>query len=219
MLKLMVFDLDGTLVDSRRDLAESANELLATYGAAALSVDRVTAMVGEGARVLVERVLEARSIGEPPDAALARFLDIYARRVVDCTRAYPGVREALVALAGRVPLAVLTNKPGRHTGLLLEALDLRRFFTEVIGGDSAFPRKPDPSALRHLIGLAGATPETTLMVGDSIVDVDTARRAGCRMCVAQYGFGVVPPSAIASDTVVAQTSEGLLGTLTGLVAA
>ena len=113
-------------------------------------------------------------------------------------------------------MAVLTNKPGRHTGLLLEALDLRRFFMEVIGGDSAFPRKPDPSALRHLIGQACATPETTMMVGDSVVDLETAKGAGCRMCVARYGFGTVPASAVTTDTVEALRSEELLRTLTAV---
>lgn len=189
MSKLIVFDLDGTLVDSRLDLAESANELLAAFGASPLEVEQVSRMVGEGARVLVERVLAARAVNQPAAAALVRFLEIYERRLVRNTRAYPGVREALVAAAPLARLAVLTNKPSRHTNLLLEALDLARHFFAVLGGDSQFPRKPDPAALLHLAALAGTAPESTLMVGDSMVDVETARRAGTRLSVVRYGFG------------------------------
>ena len=190
---LFVFDLDGTLVDSRLDLAESANELLAARGAPALSVEAVVSMVGEGARVLVERVLARAGLGPADDAALDEFLRIYDLRLTNHTTAYPGVREALDAVAPMASLAVLTNKPGRHTRRLLDALGLTRYFAAgIIGGDSSWPRKPDPTSLRHLMTMAGTAPEQTLMIGDSMVDVETARRAGTRLCVAYYGFGEVP---------------------------
>jgi phosphoglycolate phosphatase len=189
MPKLIVFDLDGTLVDSRLDLAESANELLSVFRAAPIAVDEVSRMVGEGARVLVERVLAARRVERPMREALALFLEIYERRIVEHTRAYPGVEAALDAVRSQAQLAVLTNKPSRHTTLLLDALGLGRHFVAVLGGDSQFPRKPDPSALLHLAGVAGARPASTLMVGDSMVDVETARRARTRMCVVRYGYG------------------------------
>jgi phosphoglycolate phosphatase len=209
-MRLFVFDLDGTLVDSRRDLAESANELLEQYGAAPLSIETVTDMVGEGARVLVERVLAARAVASPVAHALDRFLEIYERRLHVHTRLYPGVGETLDALEGRAALAVLTNKPGRHTGLLLDALGLGHRFTRVIGGDSAFPRKPDPAALLHLVEATGASVDTTVMVGDSMVDVETARQAGCLMCVAAYGFGRFPePGAFEPGTLVVRDSAFL----------
>ncbi len=191
MSPLIVFDLDGTLVDSRLDLAASANLLLADLGASPLTVDQVVAMVGEGARVLVGRVLAAAGVDADLDTALTRFLSIYDDHLLDHTRLYPGVLETIEALEGRASLAVLTNKPERHTERLLAGLAVRHHFGDVIGGDGRWPRKPDPSSLRHLMETAGASPDTTIMVGDSMVDVETARRAPARVCVAHYGFGDV----------------------------
>jgi phosphoglycolate phosphatase len=218
MNRLIVFDLDGTLVDSRRDLAESANELLESYGARPLTEDRVTAMVGEGARILVERVLAAAAVERPVLEALDGFLSIYDRRLTNHTREYPGVRDALEGVGARAQLAVLTNKPGHHATRLLQALDLSRYFTSVIGGDSAFPRKPDPTALVHLITRAGATRASTLMVGDSMVDVETARRASTALCVARYGFGYVGADADCPPrTFFAASSADLAPVLTAFV--
>lgn len=191
--RLIVFDLDGTLVDSRNDLATSANLLLHDLGAPPLDVAQVSAMVGDGARTLVTRVLEA---AHRPDvevsAALSRFLDIYDLHLADHTRLYPGVREALDGLHGRCALAMLTNKPAHHTARLLDVLDVGRYFSLVIAGDVPLPRKPDPAGLLHIIDASGASVATTLMVGDSIVDVETARRAGTHLALARYGFGRRP---------------------------
>jgi phosphoglycolate phosphatase len=186
---LVVFDLDGTLVDSRRDLAESTNEMLATYGAAPLPIDRVAMMVGEGARKLVDRALAAAGLetGEPD--ALARFLDIYGRRLLVHTTPYEGIPEAVAALGADATLAVLTNKPGALTTRLLDAFDLARHFSRVIGGDTARGRKPDPAGLQTLMAEYGTAPASTWLVGDSMIDVETARRANTRMCVVLYGFG------------------------------
>ena len=120
MLSVLVFDLDGTLVDSRRDIAESANELLAALDAPPLDHDEVVRMVGEGARLLVSRVLAASGVREDIDAAFARFSVIYDRRLADHTRPYPGVVAGLEQLAERFTLAVLTNKPQHHTDRLLD---------------------------------------------------------------------------------------------------
>lgn len=196
---LAVFDLDGTLVDSRRDLADASNEMLASYGAAPLDEDAVGRMVGEGAGTLVARLLAARQLDDMPHAeALARYLAAYDRRLLDHTRPYEGIPEALDALARTAPLAVLTNKPLAATERILEALDLRRPFEWVIGGDSPHGRKPDPGGLHWLIRQAGADPQDTVMIGDSATDVRTARAAGTAVCVARYGFGFLdmPPALV-----------------------
>jgi phosphoglycolate phosphatase len=192
LLSVLVFDLDGTLVDSRRDIAESANELLAALNAPPLDHDEVVRMVGEGARLLVSRVLAAGGAREDLDAAFARFSAIYDRRLADHTRPYPGVVEGLERLAERFNLAVLTNKPQHHTDRLLDALDLRRYFLQAVGGDTMHGRKPDPAGLASLVAAAGAVPEAALMVGDSWVDAETARRGGTGFCFADYGFGDLP---------------------------
>jgi phosphoglycolate phosphatase len=188
-MSLIVFDLDGTLIDSRLDLAESTNEMLATYGAPALPVDRVAMMVGEGARKLVEAALTAAGLNPAEPEALDRFRSIYDRRLLIHTRPYEGIAETVERASRVAPLAVLTNKPDAPSRRLLEAFDLARYFRRVIGGDSAHARKPDPQGLRALMDEFGARPETTWLVGDSMIDVETARRAGTKMCVALYGFG------------------------------
>ena len=186
---LIAFDLDGTLVDSRRDLADSANRMLESYGAAPLALDQVAGMVGDGARQLVSRVLEASRLSTDIEPALERFLVFYSEVLVDHTRPYDGIAEVIRQLSRQSWLAVLTNKPEGLSVRLLEALDLARFFHRVIGGDSPFPRKPDPAALLALMAEAGTRPAQSILVGDSMIDVETARRAGVGVVVAQYGFG------------------------------
>lgn len=203
MTHLVVFDLDGTLIDSRLDLARSANLLLEEFGARPLSVAHVVSMVGEGARVLVGRVLDAAGVRADTDAAMRRFLEIYDEHLIDETRLYDGVIDTLRTLEGRATLAVLTNKPLHHSERILDALGVRPFFAKVIGGDGDWPRKPDPASLQHLIASAGVTPRTTIMVGDSMVDVETARRASTAICVARYGFGVFEPAALEGALVAA----------------
>jgi phosphoglycolate phosphatase len=190
MFSLYVFDLDGTLVDSRRDLANSANELLVECGAPPLSEEHVGRLVGDGAATLVARAFAASGISQPADA-LVRFLAIYDRRLLDYTRPYRGVPEVLDALGARAHLAVLTNKPIDSTRRILDALDLARHFDRaaVLGGDGPLPRKPDPVGLRHLAAAAGTPIASTLLIGDSSVDLRTGRAAGTAVCLARYGFG------------------------------
>jgi phosphoglycolate phosphatase len=188
-MSLVVFDLDGTLIDSERDLAESTNEMLAGFGAAALPVPDVALMIGDGARVLVRRALAAAGVEADESDALARFRDIYDRRLLVHTRPYAGIEEVLGRAANAATAAVLTNKPEAPSLRILQALQLLRHVRFVVGGDSGFRRKPDPAGLEHLMALARTNPDATLVVGDSVIDVETARRAGAFFCLARYGFG------------------------------
>lgn len=183
----IVFDLDGTLIDSARDLAESASELVERYGAPPLSIDDVVPMVGDGAPVLVRRALEQSGLDPNTPEALAHFMEIYDRRLVEHTRAYPGMREVLSELVSRGALAVLTNKPLAPTARILEKLGLSGFFVEVIGGDGPLPRKPDPAGL---LSVMSRFPGPAVMVGDSPADYRTAQAAGCATILAGYGFGI-----------------------------
>jgi phosphoglycolate phosphatase len=186
---LVVFDLDGTLIDSRRDLADSTNDMLESYGAAPLPIDRVVSMVGEGARMLVRRALQATTTDVDEDEALARFRDSYDRRLLRHTTLYDGVAETVRECASRAIVAVLTNKPEDPSRQILTGLGLAPFVRWLIGGDSRFGRKPDPAGLRDLIDRAGVRPEEAVLVGDSRIDLKTGARAGVRVCLARYGFG------------------------------
>ncbi|MGH9385241.1 MAG: HAD-IA family hydrolase [Vicinamibacterales bacterium] len=184
---LIVFDLDGTLIDSARDLADAASELVQSYGAAPLQVSQVVGMVGDGASMLVRRALEKSSLDPATAGALSRFLEMYDRRLLDHTVAYPGLGESLSVAVQHGPLAVLTNKPLVPSVRILEALGLRGFFWKIVGGDSAYPRKPDPAGL--LAMMAEAPGQRSIMVGDSPADSKTADAAGCAFAFARYGFG------------------------------
>jgi phosphoglycolate phosphatase len=212
--RLFVFDLDGTLIDSRRDIADAANELLMRCGVASLPEAAVARMVGEGAAVLVARAFEARGARMPPDA-LDQFLAIYGERLTVHTRPYPGMMETLTELRKReTRLAVLTNKPRRSTLTILERLELQPFFLPelVLCGDDPWPRKPDPAGLRHLITRANVAATATLLIGDSLIDWRTARAADTSVCLARYGFGFegFPDDLLGPDDFCVDSPAGLL---------
>ncbi len=185
---LIAFDLDGTLIDSRRDLADSANQLITELGGAPLSEDAVAGMVGEGAALLVKRALDAAGL-QHPAFALSRFLEIYDTRLVNHTRVYDGIVDVLQSVRRHAHLGVLTNKPTAPTERILDAFGIRDLFQSVMGGDGPHPRKPDPQGLLAMMKATGAVPERTVMVGDSGIDYQTAQRASVRCCLVSYGFG------------------------------
>ena len=207
-IRLAVFDLDGTLVDSRRDLATAANALVRELGGGELTEEAVGAMVGDGAAVLVRRALEAAGLDPEHPGAVSRFLALYDAHLLDSTRTYHGIEDLLERVGGRASLAVLTNKPQKPTERILNELRLSRFFSAVIGGDGPYGRKPDPAGLLHLVQSAGVPADATLMVGDSPVDVETARRAGTRLCVVSYGFGY-RPAALRPGEALAASAAGV----------
>ena len=189
MTRLVVFDLDGTLIDSSQDLATAVNRALQRVapGSAPLPLESVRAMIGEGARNLVARSLAAAGLTQAPEELLAVFLECYSECLLDRTQPYPGVREALELLDGWA-LAVLTNKPGDMSRRILDGLGMRERFFRVYGGGDLPSRKPDPEGLRRLLGEADARAEDAVMVGDSAIDVRTGRAAGVRTVGVSYGL-------------------------------
>ena len=202
MAQLIVFDLDGTLVDSRLDLANSANALIGELGGRPLPVDTIAAMVGEGASLLVRRALAAAGLDPETPGSLTRFLALYDERLLEHTRPYDGIEEVLQAMQSRARLAILTNKPQRPTEVLLAGLQLDRYFSEVLGGDTPLGRKPGPSGLLELTRRAGVAIASTVMIGDSLIDLQTARAAGCGAVLVRYGFGFRNPDRQPGESIV-----------------
>jgi phosphoglycolate phosphatase len=191
-IKLLIFDLDGTLIDSRQDLVNSVNAALRSLGRDELPSDEIAAMVGDGAPVLVRRAL-----GDTPDDDLVRrgleyFLSYYREHKLDHTRLYDGIPEALESLQGangdRRVMSVLTNKPVNPSRAIVQALGIAERFVSVYGGNSFETKKPDPLGINTILGETGVRPEEAVMIGDSAVDILTGRAAGTWTCGVTYGF-------------------------------
>jgi phosphoglycolate phosphatase len=189
MIRLVVFDLDGTLVDSKKDIADAANALIVELGGLPLADAAIVAMVGEGAALLVRRALDAAGLDPATPGALDRFLRAYDERLLRHTRPYDGMLDVIRELHGTRRISVLTNKPSRAAVRILRELAFAPLLAGVVGGDTPAGRKPDPTGLRQLMSDVGATADATLLVGDSPIDLETARRAGVELCLARYGFG------------------------------
>jgi phosphoglycolate phosphatase len=221
-LKLLVFDLDGTLIDSAQDLCNSVNATLAAHGRAALPDPSIAGFVGNGALMLVRRSL-AMADGVAPeqvdaaelDPAFAYFLQYYRAHKLDFTYAYEGVLEELAALKQlhdapdwpQRTMAVLTNKPVGPARGICEGLGMAGYFSRIYGGDSFAAKKPDPLGLRTLMEEAGALPEETVMIGDSQVDMQTARNAGAWALGCAFGFGPQNLMNVEPDVVVDRAAE------------
>jgi phosphoglycolate phosphatase len=187
-VEAFIFDLDGTLIDSKLDLVHSVNAMLRQIGRVELPVDTVASYIGHGAPRLVASALGPAATEAERKNALALFLAHYGKHNLDETRPYSGVTEALQALAN-LPLAVLTNKPVNMSIQILEGLGLFRYFRGVYGGDSFEKKKPNPDGAISILRVLGSTTEESAMVGDSDVDIQTARNAGMIAIAVNYGFG------------------------------
>lgn len=189
-IRLVLFDLDGTLIDSAPDLCKALAHAFAEVGLPPHDVGAVRRMIGEGQRVLIERAL----LGVGADLALlddvlARFRRYYDQHLVEKTVLYDGVRETLAALSPRLPLGIATNKPGAWARRIVEAFALSGHFRWVLGEDDVGARKPAPRLLLTLCARAEVNPEQTLMVGDSAIDRAAAMHAGVQLALCTYGFG------------------------------
>jgi phosphoglycolate phosphatase len=197
---LVIFDLDGTLIDSAPDMHRAVNRMLDDLGCAPLSLADIRSMVGDGASALIARALAARQcVTADPAKALALFLEHYEAEPTTFTRTYPDVHGTLDRLrAHGLTLALCTNKPARLTQMILERLEIDRYFVRVIAGDSLPFRKPDPRALLAVLTGLDTHMAATLMVGDSEVDAATAQAAGVPFILMTYGYHRGPIDGISS---------------------
>jgi phosphoglycolate phosphatase len=222
-IRLLIFDLDGTLIDSRLDLVHSVNAMLRHFGRPELDGDVIASYVGDGAPALVQRALVADG-GAGDEAffrsALEYFLGYYRLHKLDHTTVYEGIPETLTALANgscgadtpvrpRVQrqMAVLSNKPVGPSRAIVEALGMGDFFVRIYGGNSFATKKPDPLGVRTLLEETSVAPDEALMIGDSSIDVLTGRNAGVWSCGVTYGFAPRSLEDVAPDVIVDRAWE------------
>ncbi len=211
-IRLLIFDLDGTLIDSRLDLVHSVNAMLRNAGRPELPGEVIATYVGDGAPTLVRRAL-----GDPADEAFLRsaleyFLGYYRLHKLDHTVVYEGVPEALAAFAHplngmRRQMAVLSNKPVRPSQDIVQALGLGDFFVRIYGGNSFVTKKPDPLGAETILHETGTKPEEALIIGDSSIDVLTGRNAGLWTCGVTYGFAPHTLEEVPPDVLVESPAE------------
>jgi phosphoglycolate phosphatase len=211
----VVFDLDGTLVDTGDDLVAATNHVLRSFALPEVDAARLLTYVGDGARTLVSRAL-GPSRSPLVDEGVTRFLAYYRRHLLDATRPYPGMSDLLRDLRARdVRVSVLTNKAEGLSRPILEGLNLMGWIDWLVGGDSLPTRKPDPAGLRLLLANGGTPSERALMVGDSPIDRDTARAAGVPFCGVGWGFASALLAADASPSVLVDDAAALQALVEG----
>jgi phosphoglycolate phosphatase len=202
----IIFDLDGTLIDSKLDLIHSVNAMLGEMKRPQLAAETISGYIGHGAPQLVARALGGTASEEELRHALQFFLGYYEEHKMDNTCAYPGVPETLARLR-HIPLAVLTNKPERISVRILKSLGLAKHFRAIYGGNSFASKKPDPFGANKILQELGLDAREALIVGDSEVDVQTARNAGTRAAAVTYGFGVHDRTAYPADIYLDQFAD------------
>lgn len=208
---VIVFDLDGTLVDTAPDIAQTMNVLLARRGRRQLALEEVRRFVGQGARVLLDRGMTASGAPAEDDeleTMFQEFLTHYGANIADHSAPFPSVVAVLEAYrSAGIPMAVCTNKHEGLSRLLLDKLGLANFFAAVVGGDTLEVRKPDPRHLLETISRAGATADRAIMVGDSATDVDTARAANIPVVGVSFGYTEIPMAEIGPDRLIDHFDE------------
>ena len=205
-VRALIFDLDGTLIDSKLDLILSVNAMLRELRRPELLEETISGYIGRGAPQLVAQALGTSADEEECQRGLEFFLRYYEEHKMDNTRLYPGVAEALFRLS-YLPMAVLTNKPVRVSVRILEALGLGRKFRAVYGGNSFETKKPDPLGVNTILRELGAAAPQAVLVGDSEIDVQTARNAGTLAVAVNYGFGVHDRAAHPADVYVDRLTD------------
>lgn len=208
---VLVLDLDGTLVDTIRDLAATLNDVLRGEGIAPMPLDEARLMVGHGARAMISSALQSAGItgdSDRLDNLFALFLDLYAHRIAEESRPFPGAIESLDRFAADGwRLAVCTNKLERHSRLLLEALGIADRFAAISGQDTYGVRKPDPRHLQETIREAGGTVASAIMVGDSEVDIQTAKAARVPVVAVDFGYSRIPVADLGPDRVISHFDD------------
>ncbi|HLZ93284.1 MAG TPA: HAD-IA family hydrolase [Candidatus Acidoferrum sp.] len=205
-VRALIFDLDGTLIDSKLDLIHSVNAMLREMKLPHLSAETISGYIGHGAPQLVSRALGPSATEEQRKHALQFFLQYYEDHKMDNTCAYPGVTDTLAQLS-QMPMAVLTNKPVRISVRILNSLGLAKYFRAVYGGNSFESKKPDPFGAHTILKEFNVSARETLLVGDSEVDVQTARNAGTQAAAVNYGFGVHDRAAHPADIYLERFTE------------
>ena len=205
-VRALIFDLDGTLIDSKLDLIHSVNAMLRELKRPTLAAETISGYIGHGAPQLVARALGGTATEEELKQSLQFFLHYYEEHKMDNTCAYPGVSETLVQLQ-HLPMAVLTNKPARISVRILNSLGLAKYFRAIYGGNSFESKKPDPFGANKILHEFGIPARETLLIGDSEVDVQTARNAGMPAASVNYGFGVHDRAAHPADIYLERFGE------------
>lgn len=186
-IELIIFDLDGTLVDSSRDIANAVNHAIAPYGARPLTVAETIGLIGEGITRLIEKVIAREQLDADRDTLISRFLEYYAEHLVDETTVYPGVRETLEQLAG-CRKAVISNKREALSVKILEKLALAKYLDMIVGSDTTEERKPSPLPVRYVVEKFDIKSRDAVIVGDSNYDIEAGKAAGIRTVSVTYGY-------------------------------
>ncbi len=186
MKQLIIYDLDGTLVDTRADIAQAVNHMLAVLNAAPLDPPRIERFVGRGLHHLIKSCLRTDD-SKQIEKGTNIYREYYAKHMLDHTVLYPGAKEVLEYFKGRFQ-AVITNKPNPYSRQILEALGVVSYFCEIVAGDTDYPKKPDPTAVLSIMKREKVQAAETLFVGDSLIDIETGRNAGIETVVISHGF-------------------------------
>lgn len=213
MKQLIIYDLDGTLVDTREDIARSANYMLSRMELPPISKEEVARYVGRGLFQLIQSCLKTEDAKRIEKGAKI-YRAFYAEHMLDHSVLYPGARETLEYFKGRKQ-GVLTNKPNPFSENLLKALGVGDYFEMIVAGDSEYPKKPSPSAVHAMMHRWKIAPEETLFIGDSLVDIETARNAGVEIAVVSHGFSSAEELQSASPKILVNGFTELLEKIKG----